>query len=188
MPPSQDESTTDPTASAGVDDAEFGPSGYLPARAANRARKIVLRERMGLHWPVAAVVAGVLILAVMIPAVLLTTGGPEAPFEVVGPLEEVPADGDALVEVAGRSVLLVRGGGVLAALADPPEGARFCASSRRIESPDGDVWTLQGRRVGGDAASLAVLPSIAYEGEVWVDPTAEPAVADPAPGQVDPAC
>src|SRR5690606_17036265 len=41
---------------------DFGPSGYLPPRAARRARKIMLREPLGLQWAVAAVVAGLLVL------------------------------------------------------------------------------------------------------------------------------
>ena len=181
MPTPHDESTPDT-------DPEFGPSGYLPARAARRARKIVLRERMGLHWPVGAVIAGVAILAVVIPAVLSTTGGPEAPFVSVGPLEAVAADGASLVSLDGQEILLVRGGGILVAVADPPEGAGYCPASRRIESPDGGVWTVQGRRVGGGGPSLSVLPSLAYEGDVWVDPTTPAPAADPAPGQVEPAC
>ncbi|HUG87123.1 MAG TPA: hypothetical protein VMM13_21320, partial [Euzebya sp.] len=64
MDPEQ-ETASDPAAQQ----PEFGPGGYLPARAAQRARKIVLREQMGLHWAVAAVVAGLLILAITIPFV-----------------------------------------------------------------------------------------------------------------------
>ncbi|WP_108667862.1 hypothetical protein [Euzebya rosea] len=175
-------------ASPPEDTPDFGPGGYLPPRAAKRARKIVLRERMGLHWPVAAVVAGLLILAVVIPAVIGGSARPEAPFVNVGSLDQVDPRADAVVEVNGTTVLVVRGGGVLAAFADPPEGARYCTSSRRIESPAGTVWTLQGRRVGGTGDSLVRAGASAVDGDLYVDPTPGESLPPTDNSDVAPAC
>ena len=174
-------------ASPPTDQPEFGPGGYLPPRAAKRARKIVLRERMGLHWPVAAVVAGLLILAVVIPAVIGGSARPEDPFVNVGSLDQVDPRGDAVLDVTGTTVLVVRGGGVLAAFVDPPDGARYCGTSRRIESPDGTVWTLQGRRVGGTGDSLVRAAASAVDGDLYVDPTPGDSLA-PTDSDVAPGC
>jgi hypothetical protein len=48
-------------------DPEFGPRGYLPERAAKRARKIILREPLSLAWVIGAILAG---LALVIAGVL----------------------------------------------------------------------------------------------------------------------
>lgn len=149
-------------------DAEFGPRGYLPPRAARRARKIVLRERMGLHWPVASVVAGVAILAVVVPLVLASSGPPDAPFVAAAPLEAVDPRGATVVEVEGREVLVVRGGGVLVAFADPPASLTYCPESRRLETTDGRVWSLQGVPLDGRSQPLLRVPALAYESEVYL--------------------
>lgn len=179
----------DPDAGPGEDPGApaFGPAGYVPPRAAARARKIVLREQMGLQWTIAAVVAGVLILAITVPLVLSSSGPPGPPSVDAGPLSQVDARGDGVVDVDGAPVLVVRGGGVLAAFLDAPQDARYCAASRRIEAPDGRVWSLQGRLLGGSGASLARVPATAYDGRLFVDPTA-PEVLAPSSGEVAPAC
>lgn len=169
-------------------DAEFGPGGYLPPRAAARARKIVLRERMGIHWPIAAAVAGVLILAVLIPAVLSQSAVPGEPFVEVGPLAQVDPRGDGLVDVAGQTVLVVRGGGVLQAFLDPPDSARYCDSSRRIEDGAGNVWSLQGRRVGGNADSLPRAGVMAVDDLLYLNVTDVQTPAAPAAGQTPSTC
>ena len=45
-------------------DPEYGPGGYLPSKAAGRARKIVLRAPLGIGWIVASVVLAVVIAVV----------------------------------------------------------------------------------------------------------------------------
>lgn len=167
--------------------AEFGPRGYLPARAAKRARKIVLREQMGLHWPIASLVAGVAILAIIIPFVIGLQGPPGPPAVEVGPLVDIDPSGDGLVDVDGAPVLVVRAGGVLRAFLDPPEDARWCPASRRIESPAGQVWTLDGRLIAGEGDSLARGSVQAYEGILYIDPTPLDPL-DPLPGSRQPAC
>ncbi|WP_370327438.1 hypothetical protein [Euzebya sp.] len=177
-----------PSAPPPADDAEFGPGGYLPQRAAQRARKIVLREQMGVHWPIAAVVAGVLTLAITVPLVLSSTGAPDPPFVDAGPLAAIDPAGDGLVDVDGTEVLVVRGGGVLRAFADPPDGARWCPTSRRVEAPDGRVWTAQGRLIAGDGESLQPAAVTAYEGALYIDPAGGSDALPPNPGTQTPAC
>jgi hypothetical protein len=167
---------------------EYGPGGYLPPRAAARARKIVLRERMGLHWPVAAVVAGVAILALTVPFVLASQGPPGPPAVAAGPLDAIDPAGDALLTVAGAEVLVLRAGGVLRAFADPPAGARWCPASRRIESGDGAVWTAEGRLLAGPGDSLRRVDVRAYDGELYIDLTAPTTPLPPLGGDVVPAC
>nr|MBA2530088.1 adenosylcobinamide-GDP ribazoletransferase [Euzebyales bacterium] len=57
---------------------DYGPRGYLPERAAKRARKIVLREQMGPAWPLAAVAAALLVGATGL-WYLVTAGRPPGP-------------------------------------------------------------------------------------------------------------
>lgn len=167
--------------------ADFGPGGYLPPRAARRARKIVLREQMGLHWPIAAVLAGLLILALTVPFVLAQQGPPGPPAVQVGPLDRIDPAGDGLVEAADTTVLVLRADGVLRAFVDPPEGARWCPASRRIEAPDGRIWTAEGRLIAGQGTSLPTAGITAYDGTLYVDPTPTPGPA-PRPGDARPAC
>lgn len=167
--------------------AEFGPGGYLPPRAAKRARKIVLREQMGLHWPIAAVVAGILIVLVTLPFVLGQGDPPGPPSVEVGPLEQIDPSGDGLVDAGGTPVLVVRAGGVLRAFVDPPADARWCPASRRIESPDGRIWTAEGRLIAGDGMSLDRGQAQAHDGLLYVDPTPV-AGPEPIPGDAEPGC
>lgn len=175
---------------------EYGPSGYLPGRAAARARKIVLRERMGLHWIIGSILAGVAILALAIPALLATQGAPTAPFEPVGALSRIDPRGDGVVEVADRSVLVLRAGGVLRAfgldtdglMGDPP---RYCTASGRLEDTGGNVWSLQGRLLGtagGATASLVTVPAQVYDGVLYLDPTVSGQGLEPRPQPVAPDC
>lgn len=158
-------------------DPDFGPRGYLPPRAAKRARKIVLREQMGLGWPLAAVAAALLV-AVVGALFLLRSGPPPAPFVPAGPLDAVALGSAGVVTTGeGRAVLVTRGGGALRAFSAPLTEVRYCASSRQLESPSGAVWTLDGVLVGGDGASLQPLRSTVYDGIVYVVPRND----DPSP-------
>lgn len=160
-------------------DPEFGPRGYLPERAAKRARKIVLRAPLGAQWIVASLAAGVV---VVVAGVLLLTrsGAPGEPYVAVGAVEEV----------AGRVVfddrldlLLVGLGGRIRAL-DAPSEVTYCDASRRLESPGGEVWSLTGRGTAG-TASFAEHPTVTSDGVLYVDPTAATPplapTADPVP-------
>lgn len=101
---------------AGRDDRpDYGPRGYLPERAARRARKIVLRAPLGLQWVVASVVAGLVVLAVGIVFLLRAGGPPSEPFRAVGPLDAV---GDARL-LAAHDTLLVGAAGRVRAFVVP---------------------------------------------------------------------
>lgn len=158
---------------------EFGPGGYLPPRAADRARKIVLRERMALSWPIAAVIAGLIVLGAG-TVFLLQSGAPGESFVALTRLPDLPAGETQVVTAADREVLVVRAQGALHAYLAPDQAVRWCAATGRLEGADAAVWRLNGRRVGGTAASLRPVPTEVHAGVVYgaVRRAAEP----PTPG------
>lgn len=162
---------------------EFGPRGYLPDRAARRARKIILRAPMGLQWVVGSLVVGV----VVVVGGLVLLGGdstPAPPFQPVGSVAGLPAV--SAVTVGGTEVLVVSAGGRVRAFADAPP-LRYCPASNRLESPDGGVWALTGRGLAG-AASLSEHPATVVDGVVYVDPTSRAPGPDPDPTPASPTC
>ena len=163
------------------DRPEFGPSGYLPPRAAKRARKIVLRAPLGLQWVVGSLVVGV----VVIVAGVLWLLGDDTPGEPwVAAADAV--DVDVTAEVEGLDVLLV-GNGRIRAFADAHErDVAYCPASRRLESPEGGVWSLTGRGLGVE--SLREHPTRTHDGVVYVDPTQTFASPAPSADPVEPAC
>jgi len=161
---------------------EFGPSGYLPERASQRARKIVLRAPLGAQWIVASLVAGVVVVVAGVWLLLSAGGAPEAPWVAVTEVDDV---GRALT-VAEQDVLLVAGAGRIRAFAAAGEVV-FCPDSNRLESPEGRVWSLTGRGLGG-AASLSEHPTMLHERTVYLDPTIEVAGPDPSDEPAEPAC
>lgn len=156
-------------------DPHFGPSGYLPERAAKRARKIVLRSPLGLQWVIASVVAGVVI--VVAAAIFLTQAGgpPGGPYVEVGPVDAV---GDARFD-GDRDLLYVGAVGKVRAFAvDPDDVPVYCAESRQLESPGGRVWSPTGRALDG-GVSLREHPTVVVDGVVYVDPTRSAEVESP---------
>lgn len=160
----------------------FGPSGYLPDRAARRARKIVLRAPLGLQWVVASLVAGVVVL---IAGVLLLGRGGDAPGDpwlALGRVDALPAStvdgptGLLVVHVAGRVRAF-----------EAPEGVTYCAASNRLEHPDGSVWALTGRGLAG-TASLVPVPTLTVSGVAYVDPGAAGTPLDPVDDPAEPVC
>jgi hypothetical protein len=168
-------------------DPEFGPGGYLPQRAADRARKIVLRERMALSWPVAAVVLGLVVLAAG-AALLLRGGPPGEPFIPVVEFAELSHGEATVVAAAGHEVLVVRAPGALRAFAAPDQAVRWCAETDRLEGAEGALWRLDGRRVGGEAPSLAPLPVEVHDGVIHAAPTTPRTPPPPADGGEQPRC
>jgi hypothetical protein len=169
---------------------EYGPSGYLPPRAAKRARKIMLREPLGLQWAIAAVLAGVLVLAAGGGALYLMSRPPPAPFVASGPMSAIdPRGADVVATATGKDVLILRAAGGIRAFAAPGQHVEWCAESRHLESPDGDVWEPSGRLIGGQGASLTPLPAEVHDGVLYVNPSAEgqPVAAQPARAST-PAC
>lgn len=169
---------------------EFGPGGYLPERAARRARKIVLRGPMSLGWVVASVVAAGVLLAAGVWFLSTAQDRPDPPFVPVGALEELTAADARLVEADGQRVLVVAAGGLRAFLAPDPAGLvpGYCPESGRLEAPDGRVWTLSGRLVGGTGLSLRSVPAQVSGGTVYVDPTRPAPPPAPQPAGHTPAC
>jgi hypothetical protein len=172
--------TTDPTSDREA--PGFGPSGYLPDRAARRARKIVLRAPLGLQWVAASLVAG---LVVLVAGLLLLGRAGEAPGDPwvpIGPVEELadsvydPSSGILVVTVAGRVRAF--------AAAD---GVRYCAASNRLEHPDGRVWALTGRAFAG-GGSLAPVPTLTVAGTAYLDPTTVGTPLDPVDDPAEPGC
>lgn len=164
-------------------DPEFGPRGYLPERAAKRARKIVLRAPLGLQWVVASVVAGAVVVVAGI--LLLTRGGdaPDAPYVAVGPVEDVAGQ---VVYDDDLDLLLVGLGGRVRAF-DSPADVGYCDASRRLESPAGEVWSLTGRGAGG-VPSFAEHPTVTSDGVLYVDPSAATTPPTPTDDPVAPGC
>ncbi len=179
MPAVTSDQTSDQTPASAP---SFGPSGYLPDRAARRARKIVLRAPLGLQWVVASLVAGLVVLIAGL--VLLGRGAevPGAPWIALGAVEELPvsatepSSGVLVVHVAGR---------VRAFLA--PDGVAYCAPSNRLEHPDGRVWALTGRGLAG-TASLPPVATLTVSGTAYLDPTAIGTPLDAVDDPAEPAC
>lgn len=146
------------------DKPEFGPKGYLPERAAKRARKIMLREQMGLGWPLAAVLAALLVGAAGLWYVVSANRPPVDPFVAVGDLVDL-APGEAEVR---REVLVVRTTASVSAFTADGQ-VQWCQPSGRLEGAAGEVWAPDGRLVGGQGQSLAPLPVTIYDGVVYVD-------------------
>lgn len=161
---------------------EFGPSGYLPERAAKRARKIVLRAPLGLQWVVASLVAGLVVVAAGVLFLQRGAEPPPAPWVAVGSIEDLhPARVDADLEM-----LLVTGGGRVRAFVDADELA-YCPASNRLEAPDGRVWSLTGRGFAG-VPSLEEHPTQLHDGQVYVDPTVSVPGPSPTADEVAPGC
>lgn len=143
---------------------EFGPRGYLPSRAARRARKIVLRSPLGLQWLVATVLAGVVVLVAGVLFLTRATSPPGEPFVAAGRLAEMrPA-------TVTREALVVTSGGRVRAFAVGDAAPRWCPASRRLESAGGRVWSLTGRALDG-GPSLPAHPTVVHDGVVYLDPT-----------------
>jgi hypothetical protein len=167
---------------SGQREPEFGPSGYLPERAARRARKIVLRSPLGLQWVVASVLAGVVVVVAGVLYLQRSGDPPPSPWVAVGTVEDVT---DAQLEPE-LDVLIVGAAGRVRAFADAAD-IGYCPASHRLEDASGRVWTLTGRGLGG-AASLAEHPTLVHDGTLYVDPTRTSPGPSASDDPVEPAC
>lgn len=171
-----------------LDRPEFGPRGYVPPQAAKRARKIVLREPMGLGWPIAAVGAGLLVGLLGLVYLLTQTGPPGPPFQELGPLHAIDPRGAEVLAARPEPVLVVRAGGGVRAFLAPGEAVSYCAASKRLEGSGGSVWTVDGRLAGGPGPSLTPVPVQVHDGVVYANPAA-PSERPPATAAAtSPAC
>ena len=163
---------------------EFGPGGYLPERAAKRARKIVLRAPLGIQWIVAAVVAALLVLVAGVLYLRTGSGPPGAPFTRIGAVEQL---GTSHLD-PDLGVLYVAATGRVRAFADATQlGLRYCTASRHIEGDGGAVWSLTGRGFDG-RDSLTEHPTIVDAGVLYVDPTTTEPGPTPTNEHATPAC
>lgn len=162
---------------------EFGPSGYLPERASKRARKIILRAPMGIHWVWGSLAAG---LVVVVAGVLLLVRDttPRAPFVDVAAVADV-ASGAYDAEL---DALLVVSGGRVEAFTTPAGAADLvlCPDARTIETTE-RVWNLNGRALDGDA-SLLRHPVALTGGRLYVDPTVTVPGPTPRDDGAEPTC
>ncbi|MGH8909914.1 MAG: hypothetical protein ACRD0K_26315, partial [Egibacteraceae bacterium] len=167
-----------------------GPGGYLPPRASQRARKIVLRARMGLGWPLAALAAAAVIAVAVALLLRAWSSPPPPPWVAAGPLQSVEAGATAVLPAPGlpRGALIVRAAGDVRAFTAPPVEAAYCARSGHLESAGGAVWGLDGRELGPPGlGSLERLPVRVFDGTLYVNPT-QPEAAPARPGTAVAAC
>lgn len=148
------------------EDAEFGPGGYLPDKAASRARKIILRAPLGLQWVVASLLAGAVIVAAAVIFLSGATDPPGDPYVAVGPVEAIE---DTRYD-EDLDLLLVGAVGRIRAFAVDEDVPVFCVESRRLESPEGRIWHPTGRALDG-GEPLTEHPVVVFDGIVHVDPT-----------------
>lgn len=163
-----------------LDGPAYGPSGYLPAKASARARKIVLRAPLGLQWVIGAVVAGVVVVVAGV-LWLSRSGPPEAPWVATVAVADVQdtlvlADLDALVVTAAGPVIAFVGASDLA----------LCEATGRIEGADG-VWSASTGR-GFGVESLRRYATIVHDGTLYVDPTTTLAGPTASSTVEDPTC
>lgn len=146
---------------------------------------------MGFGWPLAAVVAAVIVAAAGGAYLYTSTRGPTDPFRAVQQLTRVPAGGAATVVVTstaspGVSVLIVRAGGSVRAFLS--EGTiTWCPQSQRLESRD-SAWTADGRVVHGPRRSLTPVRSVVYDGVVYADLEGQLPPPPPGPPGPPPVC
>lgn len=164
------------------DGPDFGPSGYLPPRASQRARKIILRAPLGIQWVVAAVVAGLVVLVAAAVFFRSSSGPPTPPYEAVGEVAELP---DLMVTtIAGEEVAVLTAGGRPRAFAvsDGPGDLRYCPGPNRLVADGDRLWLPTGRGLAG-TPSLDEHPAVTHDGTLYVDVTrtveGPPAADDP---------
>ncbi len=154
---------TDPDTRPESVDLDFGPSGYLPAKASARARKIVLRAPLGIQWVIGAVVAGIVVVVAGV-LWLGQSGPPAAPYVTTVGVTDV----DGSLVLADLDALVVTAAGPVVVFADAGDLA-LCPASGRVEG-NGGVWSAStGRGLG--VASLPHHPTVVHDGVLYVDPT-----------------
>jgi hypothetical protein len=162
--------------------AGFGPQGYLPDRAARRARKIVLRAPLGLQWVIASLVAGLVVLIAGLLVLDRAGSAPGPPWEPLGPVEVLPASSWD----PATGILVINVGGRVRAF-EAPEGIAYCEPSNRLEHPDGRVWALTGRAHTG-FSSLRPVATLTVSGAAYIDRTAVGPLLDPLGTAAAPVC
>jgi hypothetical protein len=166
---------------------EFGPRGYLPQKAAKRARKIILREQMGFGWPLAAVGAAVLVVVAGVLFLRSFNRPPGEPFVALAPVVDIPAGGASVVPADGTQGLVLRVGGTIRTFLVEDDEIVWCAQTQRLEAP-GSAWAPDGRRSYGDGPSLQQVPSVVYDGVVYANLDSPLPAPAPGPQGAPPVC
>lgn len=133
------------------------------------------RGRLGLSWMIAALVAGVVILAAGWYA-LARPRPPGGSFVPVGAVASFPSGSAREVGVPGAFVGSA-GGGLVAVLQE--DGCTLTVTDGHYRDCRGATYDFSGRGTGG-CGSLDLLPLTVYRGTVYVDPD-HPLVRSPAP-------
>ena len=169
---------------------DYGPRGYLPERAAKRARKIVLREQLGVGWIVASVIAGIVLLVVGGLFAWWSLGPPRGAYTAVLPIAQLPQESAVQAQAEGLDILVVRARGRLVAFRAPPVEVAYCRQSGHLEGVDGTVWDLDGARVSHPEGLPSLLPLdvTVHAGEVYVVPRAEGSAPPPRDAGLAPVC
>lgn len=167
---------------ASDDRPEFGPGGYLPERAAHRARKIILRAPLGLHWIVAALVAGVVVVIASVWVLRGPASELSEPWIALGPVETF----DEASFRDDHDVLVVTAAGRVRVFADA-SAVRFCAESRQLEAADGRVWRLTGRGTANTPSLVEVVSQVHRE-VLYIDPTRTRTPEPPSAEIFQPGC
>lgn len=159
------------------DEADFGPGGYLPDRASRRARKVILRARMGLQWVVATVVAGVVIVVAGVLWLAQSDDPPGPPWVAVGTITAI----DEAAVVPALDTLVLTLGRPRAFVEPSGQDLLWCGEQRRIEARVGDdwlVWSSTGRPLTGQEP-LSQHPTRVHDGVLYLDPSVT--IASPGP-------
>jgi len=133
------------------------------------------RGRLGLSWVVAALVAGVVILAAGWFA-LTRPHPPGGSFVPVGAAASFPPGSAREVSVPGTFVASV-GPGFVAVLQE--DGCTLVVRDGHYRDCRGDTYDFTGRAPDGCGA-LDLLPVVLYRGTIYVDPD-HPKTQSPAP-------
>lgn len=150
----------------------------------------MLRERMGLGWPIAALAAAIVIAIAGALFLRAWVSPPPPPWVAAGRLTAVEPGGAGVLAAPGleHGALIVRAAGDVRAFAAPPVPLAYCVRSGHVESPEGGVWGLDGRQLGpGSGDSLQRVPVRVFDGMLYVNPTIREQL--PArPGAAEAAC
>jgi hypothetical protein len=148
-----------------------GRVAWLPPRAA-RARKLILRTRLGLPWILAALAFAALIL-VAGGVLLVRSGRPADPWVRLGPVAAFPAGQVSQAPAPDGRALVVdrRDAGLRVFLAEPGPCPVQAAGAGFARPCQGRRWDGEGRPAGAGPALRRVPVQLAH-GDLYVDPAA----------------
>jgi len=146
-------------------------TAYLPPRAA-KARKLILRARLGLAWQLAA---GLVAVVILVAGSLLLLGGgrPGAPWVRAAALAAVPDGSVAEVPAGpGRVVVVDRRAGLQAFVTEPGPCPVVAAAAGFARPCQGQAWDADGTPARAGTPALRRVPARLARGDLYVDPGA----------------